>query len=228
MTSTLLFALALVAGGVAAFNPCGVALFPGYLTMLIQDGGPGRHSAWFGLVAGFSLSLGFIVVFGLFGLILRQLDGTLLKAAPIVSLTVAACLLGIGVASWLGVARLRLPAWLIGGVPRTGHLSWRLLVYGAVYALVSVSCSLPVFLAISVQALAQGGSWPVVVMLLYAVGMGVVMTLVAILTVSARHLVELALSRALPQMGRISGAIFILSGAYLAWYWLVGPEQLLR
>lgn len=228
MTSLLLFPLALIAGAIAAFNPCGVALFPGYLTMLLQADGERRHKVWFGLAAGFSVSLGFIVVFGLFGMLLRGLDGVLFHLAPVVSLAVAASLLAIGVASWLGWAHLRLPDWLLRVVPRSGRLSWRLAAYGAVYALVSVSCSLPVFLAIAAEALAQGGSWPFLAMVLYALGMGVVMTVVAILTLSARQLVEVALTRALPHVTRFSGAIFILSGAYLAWYWLLGPEQLLR
>jgi len=224
----VLFPLALIAGVVAAFNPCGVALFPGYLTMVIQAHGQPRHSVAFGLAAGFSLSLGFILVFGLFGLVLRQLDGALFHLAPALALLVAACLLAVGAASWLGWAHLSLPSWLLGGLARSGHLSWHLLVYGVVYALVSVSCSLPVFLALSAQALAQGGSWPLLAMVLYALGMGVAMTVVAILTLSARQVVELALARALPQIGRISAIIFVLSGAYLAWYWLLGPEQLLR
>ncbi|MFE0156614.1 hypothetical protein ACFWY5_56475 [Nonomuraea sp. NPDC059007] len=41
-TGDLPLALALTAGMVAAFNPCGFALLPAYLTLLVTDAEGGR------------------------------------------------------------------------------------------------------------------------------------------------------------------------------------------
>nr|BFE88443.1 hypothetical protein GCM10020093_110440 [Planobispora longispora] len=43
LSADLPLALALAAGTVAAFNPCGFAMLPAYLTMLIVDDGGGRR-----------------------------------------------------------------------------------------------------------------------------------------------------------------------------------------
>lgn len=220
--------LALIAGVLAAFNPCGVALFPGYLTMLAEAGGRTSQPALTGVGAGVAMSVGFSAVFGLLGLLLRQLDGALFQLSPILSLAVAAALLVAGLGALLGWLRPLRPAAWLGRGRGGGHLAWRLLGYGVVYALVSISCSLPVFLAISAQALAQGGNWPLVAMVLYALGMGLTMTVVAVLTLAARQLVAPLLALALPRVHQIGGAVFLLSGLYLAWYWLLGPEQLVR
>lgn len=226
--SDLLLWLALIAGVLAAFNPCGIALFPGYLTMLLASEGGASRPLLSGLGAGLALTVGFSAVFGLVGLLLRQVDGVLFHLAPIVSLAVAAAMLAAGLATLLGWLRPRPPAWLAASAATSEHLGRRLLTYGVVYALVSISCSLPVFLAISAQALSRGGSWPLLAMGLYALGMGLAMTVVAMLTLSARQLATQLLARTLPRIGQIGGVVFALSGLYLAWYWLLGPEQLLR
>jgi len=65
--------LAFVAGAVAAFNPCGFALLPAYLTMLVAspDGEPGRGAAAaraLRFTAG--MTVGFVAVFGAFALVI--------------------------------------------------------------------------------------------------------------------------------------------------------------
>ena len=64
-----LVGLAFVAGMVAAFNPCGFAMLPAYLTLVIDPQNNGQLTAVRrALAATASMALGFLVVFGSFGL----------------------------------------------------------------------------------------------------------------------------------------------------------------
>jgi cytochrome c biogenesis protein CcdA len=70
-------ALALAAGTLAAVNPCGFALLPAYLSFLvIGDGDPGRGSAvGRALAATAAMTVGFVAVFGVFGLVVAPVAG---------------------------------------------------------------------------------------------------------------------------------------------------------
>ena len=70
--------LALVAGAVAAFNPCGFALLPAYLALLVADSpgtGRGSRAAAVARAVRFSagMTVGFVAVFGLFGAVITSL-----------------------------------------------------------------------------------------------------------------------------------------------------------
>jgi len=70
-------ALALLAGAVAAFNPCGFALLPAYLSLLVADGPSGEPPPAGGhrtlsavrtaLRFTSGMTVGFVAVFGAFG-----------------------------------------------------------------------------------------------------------------------------------------------------------------
>ncbi|MFD9950214.1 cytochrome c biogenesis CcdA family protein [Nonomuraea sp. NPDC059023] len=64
-------ALAVTAGSVAAFNPCGFALLPAYLSMLLGDERGGARRA---LGCSAAMTAGFVTVFGLFGLVVTLLS----------------------------------------------------------------------------------------------------------------------------------------------------------
>ncbi len=62
-------AAALTAGMLAAFNPCGFALLPGYLALFLADAqGAGRSTAIRRAIAiSASLTAGFVAIFGVVG-----------------------------------------------------------------------------------------------------------------------------------------------------------------
>jgi cytochrome c biogenesis protein CcdA len=95
-------AFALVAGAVAAFNPCGFALLPAYLGLLVAGGGrTGAVLRALRFAAG--MTVGFVVVFGLVGVVLAPLALSLERYLPVVTVLVGVLLVGLG--AWLLAGR---------------------------------------------------------------------------------------------------------------------------
>ena len=85
--NTAALGFALVAGAVAAFNPCGFALLPAYLGLLVRDDVPGGRVAALGRAARFAtgMTAGFVVVFGVVGAVLAPLAFSLERYLPILT-----------------------------------------------------------------------------------------------------------------------------------------------
>ena len=70
MTETLL--VAVVAGMVATVNPCGFAMLPAYLTLVVTGAADRTRAQLLARALGSSalITLGFVTVFGLFGIVI--------------------------------------------------------------------------------------------------------------------------------------------------------------
>ena len=98
-------ALALAAGMLAAVNPCGFALLPAYLSFLIAGDGGGRGAAVLrALGTTAAMTTGFVLVFGLFGLVVAPVAGSVQRHLPWVTIGVGLLLVGLG--GWLLAGRL--------------------------------------------------------------------------------------------------------------------------
>jgi cytochrome c biogenesis protein CcdA len=214
VTDTLL--LALTAGMVAAFNPCGFALLPAYLTLLISPGSEGNPVGR-AVVASAAMTAGFVAVFGAFGLVVVPLAislGTYLSWTTVV--------IGIGLVAlgaWLLSGRellLRLPR-VAGAAPTGGAVS--MFLYGVTYAVASLSCTVAPFLAVTTSTFrAQSVGAGIAVFIAYAVGMGVVVGVLAVAVALAEETVVRRLRGVLPHVNRISGGLLVLAGAYVTYY----------
>ncbi|WP_230885353.1 cytochrome c biogenesis CcdA family protein [Streptomyces spinoverrucosus] len=82
--SDLPLALALTAGMLAAVNPCGFALLPAYLSLLVLgDDSPTRTAAVVrALMTTAAMSAGFTAVFALFGLAIAPFAGQVQQHLP--------------------------------------------------------------------------------------------------------------------------------------------------
>ncbi|MEW2635300.1 cytochrome c biogenesis protein CcdA [Streptomyces sp. NPDC048389] len=82
--SDLPLALALAAGMLAAVNPCGFALLPAYLSLLVLgDDTPTRAAAVTrALSATAAMTAGFAAVFALFGLAIAPVAGQVQQHLP--------------------------------------------------------------------------------------------------------------------------------------------------
>lgn len=224
--------LLLAAGAAAAFNPCGVAMLPGYLAFLLGQGRDGeRPRLWGGVWAGLVMTAGFLTVFSVLGLLgagLGQVLGGLLRWATVL---IGLALLAAGL--WQGLGRT-LPglggadrlAGAIGQVgPRRGLVA--VYVYGLAYAVASLGCTLPLFLALvagtASSSSALGGAEA---FLAYAGGMGLVATVLSAAAVGSRELLAARLRAAMPLVQRVSAAVMGAVGLYLVYYWLLGPGAL--
>jgi cytochrome c biogenesis protein CcdA len=209
------YAVALAAGMLAAFNPCGFALLPAYLGLLLGDGKAGVGRA---LAMSLAMTAGFVAVFGAFGAVVAPLAVAVEQHLPWVTVVIGVVLLGGGL--WLAAGReidLRLPGSRAGGAPGTSTLS--MLGYGVAYAVASLSCTIGPFLAITSATFTQSG-WlaGLSIFVTYGAGMGLVITVLAVAVVLARGAAVARLRAVLPYVGRLSGVLLLIAGAYVTYY----------
>lgn len=212
-------ALALGAGMLAALNPCGFALLPAYLTLLVTGDQPnGLVAVARALKLTVAMTAGFTSVFAVFGLLVAPVAGSAQRYLPWFSLVVGLAIVGAGL--WLlagrsiAVPRVRSR----GGAPLT-RSTRSMFGFGVSYALASLTCTIAPFLAVVVSAfradsLLAGSA----LFLLYAAGMGLVVGTAAMAVALAQQsLVRGArrLGRAVPTAG---GVLLLLVGVYVAYY----------
>ena len=215
-----LVGLAFVAGMVAAFNPCGFAMLPAYLTLVIDPQNNGQLTAVRrALAATASMALGFLVVFGSFGLLTVSVASTVQRYLPYVTLAIGAILLVMGI--WLLSGReLRVPN-LVGGSGRwapTARLG-SMFGYGVGYAIASLSCTIGPFLAVTGTSLRRGSpAQGVLVYLAYAAGIALVVGVLAVAVALASYSMVDRMRAVLPYVNRVSGLILVVVGLYVGYY----------
>ncbi|MDP9397701.1 MAG: cytochrome c biogenesis protein CcdA [Actinomycetota bacterium] len=215
--------VALVAGAVAAFNPCGFALLPAYLALLVAGPvGVGRADGRTAAVVRAlrfttGMTAGFVTVFGGFALVVAPLALSLERWLPVLTVV-------------MGVGLVVLGGWLIAGrtlaLPRVARwrraptATWSSQVgYGVTFALASLSCTVAPFLAVTTNALREGSAAGVAaVFVAYAFGMGAVVGVLAVAAALASATVTTSLRRVAPYVSRGSGVLLVVAGAYVAWY----------
>ena len=149
-----LVGLAFAAGLVAALNPCGFAMLPAYLALVVRGSDDGRGAAIAvgrAVAATAAMTLGFLAVFGTFGFFTVSLASTVQKYMPYVTVLIGIALVALGI--WLLSGRsltLSLPNQLSrsaswGPTSRLGSMFG----YGMGYAIASLSCTIGPFLAVT-------------------------------------------------------------------------------
>lgn len=168
------------------------------------------------------MTVGFVAVFALTGLLFRFVSTRVVTAIPWFAVAVGVVLLVYGVLVVFGRGQLtiRLPN---PAERRGSHRSG--LLFGLGYAIASLSCTLPVFLTVVAGTLARGAAAGVGGFVAYGLGMGTIVFAVAISMALARDGLVRALRRSGRYLERVSGAVLALAGAYLLLYWgyALGP-----
>ncbi|SCG80715.1 cytochrome c biogenesis CcdA family protein [Micromonospora rifamycinica] len=215
MTGPLL--LALTAGMLGAVNPCGFAMLPAYLSLLVAGPADGRGAIGRALTAAAGLTCGYVVVFGAFGLAVAPLADWLRPRLPWLTVTLGLGLLALGV--WLLAGR-RLPTPRPSArAPRLTRSLPSMALFGMAYALASLSCSIAPFLAIVVTSLQAGSTLRgLALFVAYAIGMGLVVAVAALGVALLRGRVVSGLRGAGARVPRLSGLVLLLAGGYVAWY----------
>ena len=148
------FAFAFAAGAVAAFNPCGFALLPAYLSYFLgadQEHHGGSAGALGRAVrVSAAVSVGFAAVFGVAGIAITQASITVQRFTPWVSLVIGAAMVPMGVAMARGwQPKVSLPSLRRTrpeGRARDDRGLGAMVGFGASFATVSLSCTIPAFL----------------------------------------------------------------------------------
>lgn len=217
-TATLGFALG--AGLVAAFNPCGFAMLPAYLTLVVLGEDTQRSQLTVlgrALAATAAMALGFLLVFGAFGLVVAPLAGQVQQYLPWITVVIGAGLVALG-------------AWMVSGheltmmlpKPRGGAPTARvgsMFGYGLAYAIASLSCTIGPFLAVTSATFRSGSPGEgILAFLAYGAGMALVVGVLAISVALAGSAVAATARRALPYVNRIGGGLLIVAGLYVGYY----------
>ncbi|MCU1354795.1 MAG: hypothetical protein JWM89_213 [Acidimicrobiales bacterium] len=216
------FALAFTAGMMATVNPCGFAMLPAYLGYFLgleSADGSGDVTAGVvrALVVGAVVSAGFLVLFAVAGAIVSWTSFGVGVWSPWLTVVIGIVLVGVGVGFVRGwEPKVALPRLDRGGRNRG---LWSMFVFGLSYAIASLSCTIGLFTSVVATTFSRASFLSgVVTFVAYGAGMALLlMVLTVTLALAERGLVT-GLRRALPYVQRVSGAIMVLMGAYLAWY----------
>lgn len=214
------FALAVGAGMLAAVNPCGFALLPAYLSVLVlgdDSPGPGRAVAR-ALALTAWMTVGFVAVFGVFGLVISPVASEVQQYLPWFTTVLGALVALAG--AWLLAGR-DLPRFRLvrgGGKPLT-RTAPAMVGFGMSYAAASLTCSIAPFLALVVASFRSGSTGEgVALFLAYSAGMGLLVGVAAVAVALARRGVVTGLRRTGQWVPRLSGLLLLVVGAYVAWY----------
>lgn len=212
-----LLGLAFAAGLIAAVNPCGFAMLPGYLGLVVRpDLGAGR-AVGRAVIATAAMTLGVLVVFAAFGALTVSVASSVQQYVPFATVLIGVALVVLG--GWLLLGRsLALPVQPGSRWAPTAHIG-SMLGYGVGFALASLSCTVGPFLAVTASA-ARTASWgdSVLVYLAYAGGFAVIVGALAVSTALASSALLDRVRRILPYVTRISGALLVLVGVYVTYY----------
>jgi cytochrome c-type biogenesis protein len=228
--SLLPVGFAFVAGMVAAVNPCGFAMLPAYLGIYL---GSAEQRARQGLLASHLMralwvsamvTLGFIILFGIAGILLSIATSTIAQYLPWMGLAIGAVLVvvaGLMLSGKMMYSALgeQVADRLGGSARQAGGRGY--LAYGIGYGAASLSCTLPIFLAVVGSTLAVSGLIPAMLQfILYALGMGFVITMLTVSTAIFKSALLANIRGISRYVQPASGALLLVAGAYIVYYWL--------
>ena len=218
-------------GAASAVNPCGFAMLPAYLGLYVSGGNQDSDRqrphllAARALLVGLSVSVGFVLLFGLAGLILGLgSQAIVVSALPWIGLTVGVLLIGAG-AFMAGGGKIytslaQRAAAKIGDPGRMNIPGY--VLFGISYGLASLSCTLPLFLSVVGIGAGLSTGWLDTMgqFLLYAAGMGSVIMVLTLGMAVARTVMVRWLRKALPWVGIVGAWLMVVAGTYIVFYWL--------
>jgi len=221
------FAYSFILGVLAAVNPCGFVLLPTYLIFFLGT----REETELttsermrrALVVSSGISIGFLAIFFVIGVISRLFTQWIELNAKYASLA-------IGIVLVIGGARM-LTGWTpkfalpqIGGVQTKTFRAT--VIYGVAYAVASIGCTIgflttAVFGSIALHGFISG----VFSILLYGLGMAMLVTALTVSLAFAKTGIVTMIKNRLHIVQRL-GAIFVtVTGIYLVLYWYAAISE---
>jgi cytochrome c biogenesis protein CcdA len=214
---------AFAAGMVASVNPCGVLMLPSYVMYQLRTEGAKSSTARRALRAvliAAVVTAGFILIFAAVGGIIAAGGQWLVTSFPYVGLIIGVAMAALGI--WILATGKTLS--ILGAGPVSIERERNLkngFVFGIVYAVGSLSCTLPIFLVVVGTSLTGGGLASSFGQFIgYALGMGTIIFLVTIGAALFRRAMGRWMRLVTPYIHRVSAMFLIGAGAYLVYYWL--------
>ena len=222
------FAYSLLLGMLAAVNPCGFVLLPAYLLayLSVDDESPTHVRVRRALTVGASVSVGFMAVFLVVGLISRLFTAWIELNAKYLALVIGIALIVLGIRMLRGwKPRLWVPA-LSGGAGARGVRS--MASFGVVYAIASIGCTLGLLTTAVLGSFSRHGFVSgVISVAMYGIGMGVFVTALTVTLAFTKSGLVRAGRGVMKTLDRLSSVLMVFTGIYLTWYWYAAiTEQL--
>jgi len=221
------FAYSFILGVLAAVNPCGFVLLPTYLVFFLGT----REETELAtsermrraLVVSSGISIGFLAIFFVIGVISRLFTQWIELNAKYASLA-------IGIVLVIGGARM-LSGWTpkfampqIGGVQTKTFRAT--VIYGVAYAVASIGCTIgflttAVFGSIALHGFISG----VFSILLYGLGMAMLVTALTVSLAFAKTGIVTVIKNRLHIIQRLGAILVTLTGIYLVFYWYAAISE---
>ncbi len=210
-------------GMLAAFNPCGFAMLPTYLSYFIgADDGEEQsrlRTVTRAILVGLVLTAGFVAVFGGLGIVISLFlnQSTVTEYVGYITVAVGIILIPMGLAMLMGrTITMKLPKMNKGTDSRQTR---SMFLFGVSYAVVSLSCTIGLFTqAVSNTFTQDGFVAGLTSFVAYGVGMGAVILFLTVSLARAKSNVAHSMRRLLPHIGKISGFVLVVAGIYLINY----------
>ncbi len=213
-----LLTFAFVAGTVATANPCGFALLPAFIAQQLRTSAETTRSGALAraFAVGGTTTVGFLIVFGTIGTALALGARWLAQLIPWAALVIGVALIGAGIAVLLGRHVGIAAAGRVRPAGKTGYRST--LLFGLGYGLASLSCTLPIFLVVIAATVTASMAAAALAFAAYALGMGTILTALAVAAALSHAGVAARLRRFLPYLNPLSGILLVAAGVYVVYY----------
>ena len=219
---------ALAAGMASAVNPCGFAMLPAYLGLYLganseQETGSPVRQLWRALLIGGAVTGGFVVLFGIAGTLIGLGASFVANLLPWIGLVVGVVLAIAG--AWLvsgGKIYTGVAARAAAHIGEPGQLGVKgYFLFGVSYGTASLSCTLPIFLAVLGVSASDAGLLNIMAnFFLFALGMGLVIMALTLGMAFFKGSMVGVLRKALPYIQPIGAWLMVIAGIYIIFYWL--------
>lgn len=212
----VLVSFSFLAGLQAFFAPCSIALIPAYVGYYVKQETRSNNRGQqllFGLKAGSLASLGLLSVYIIFGIILAVFGRLIAPVFPWIELVTGGLLIFLGSATLLGYEFIIKPPVVI----RTNSNGVkRFYLFGVAYAFGALGCTLPIFLLVIFQSLAQKGVLGGVINFgAYGLAMSGLMIVFALISSLSKSAMHKFLAKYMGAIQKSSGLLILLAGIYL-------------
>ena len=227
--SVLPLGFSFVSGMLATVNPCGFVMLPVYISMFLssKERQVNQSNFVYKLLNIFkisiSLGLGFLIIFGAVGL---AVTGGLLFIQPSLSwlsTLIGFFLVGLGIYTFSGKSLyLSFPQKLSYKINISQDSKFKnFFLYGLSYGIASISCTLPLFIALISNAINSGGLTNGIKQFIsYSLGMTSVILVITLFASFIKNFSLLKKTSLTKFYQYPAGLIITLVGMYLIIYWI--------
>jgi cytochrome c-type biogenesis protein len=207
-------AFALASGLLSLLSPCGFAILPAFVSYRLGS----KASVKKAFASGAVSTLGILTVLSLLGSAAATVGSFVVQNIPWINVVVAISIILLG---FVMLADIPLPSLPIPPryIKAKGFVG--LYGFGVAYGLGASACTAPIFFSILIYAATIGIVNGVLILSLYALGMGAGLIAVSVLTAGAMDLMLKKISGITPKIHKLSGLAIIIFGVYLLYQDLI-------